>query len=186
MLDLCGLRRRQAEGGALVGRLSPLKMCAPQARRRQQVPSASLYRIPRYVGLGRVDIGEFDLRAGQALLGGGEQPPHRLRPTPFGDVTTNVQSVLIHDSEIELSLGIAAFGGLKQVFFHASGSSISGARLSAVVDEAPPPVVGRGDALSRCRRGWRLRSPCRPCHPCRHRAWPAHPSAACLRPSPRW
>jgi hypothetical protein len=52
----------------------------------------------------------------------------------LGDVAAIVQPVFVHDAEIELLLGITAFGGLKQVFSHASGSSISGAaRRSAVV-----------------------------------------------------
>ena len=66
----------------LVGGLSLLEMGATPARRRQLVPPASLNRV-LHLGLAGVDFCEFDLRAGQALFGGGPQPPHGLGANPF-------------------------------------------------------------------------------------------------------
>jgi hypothetical protein len=136
----------------MVGRLSLLEMGSTQARHRQQVPPASLYRAFRYVGLASIHLCKFDLRAGQALFGSGQQPPDGLRSVAFDNVTAIVPSVFINDSEIELHLGIASFGGFKQMFFHTSRrSSTSGIR-----GRAPPPwkeqhiscFLRRGDALS--------------------------------------
>jgi hypothetical protein len=53
------------------------------------------------------------LSARQALFGSGQQPPDGLRSIAFGSVTAIVQSVFVDDSEIELRLGIASFGGFK-------------------------------------------------------------------------
>src|SRR5438270_13489251 len=48
-----------------------------------------------------------------ALFGSGQHPPDGLRSIAFGSVTAIVQSVFVNDSEIELRLGIASFGGFK-------------------------------------------------------------------------
>ena len=66
------------------------------------------------------------LCAGQTLFGRGQEPPHRLRPAAFDGVAAIVQSVFVDDAEIELRLGIAAFGGLKQMLHHTRRSLTSG------------------------------------------------------------
>jgi len=64
-----------------------------------------------------------------------------LGPTPFDGVPAIVQPVFVHDSEIELRLGIAAVDGLKQVFFVLDIQ----VALSAFVDRATPsPSLRRG------------------------------------------
>jgi len=64
-------------------------------------------------------------------FGGGQEPSHRLRPAAFDGVAAIVQSVFVDDAEIELRLGIASFGGLKQMFHHTRRSSTSGIRREA-------------------------------------------------------
>jgi hypothetical protein len=88
-------------------------MGAAQACGRQQDPPARSDRAVWHVGLSGVYLRKFDLSARQALFGSGQQPPDGLRSIAFGNVTAIFQSVFVNDSEIELRLGIASFGGFK-------------------------------------------------------------------------
>jgi hypothetical protein len=87
---------------------------------------------------------QFELCAGQAPFGRGQEPSHRLRPAAFDGVAAIVQSVFVDDAEIELRLGIAAFGGLKQMFHHTRHSWRPG--VCAAVNEQRISCFLRKDA----------------------------------------
>jgi len=110
---LFDLGRRQTYARPLVSGLSALEMSAAQACGCQQDPPARSDRAFGHVGLAGVYLCKFDLSARQALFGSGQQPPDGLRSIAFGSVTAIVQSVFVNDSEIDLRLGIASFGGFK-------------------------------------------------------------------------
>ncbi len=108
-------------------------MSTVQAPSGQQQPSARSDRIFGRIGVAGIDLGQLDLRASKALFGGGQQPPDGLRMVAFDRVTAIAQPVFVHDSEIELRLGITSSGGLKQMFFQVNYSSTSG------IASVPPP-----------------------------------------------
>jgi hypothetical protein len=154
-LGLFDLGRSQTHARPLVSGLSALEMGTAQACGCQQDPPARSDRAIGHFGLVGIHLCEFDLRAGQALFGSGQQPPDGLRSAAFGSVTAIAQSVFVQDAEIELRRGIASFGRFKQALFHTNS-------LLNIQDE------GRGSAAMK-ERHMPSRRPCR-------RAMPACPS----------
>ena len=86
-------------------------MDAAQAPRRQEEPPARGRVATLYVGSVGVHFGEFDLSAGQALLGGRQEPSDRLRPVAFDGIPVVVDAVVVKDAEVALRAGVARFGG---------------------------------------------------------------------------
>jgi hypothetical protein len=109
------------QADALVSGSSPVEMCAAQARRRQRVPAAGLDLALRYVGPLGIDLCKSDLRAEQALLGRGQQPPHCFCAIAYNRMVIVVKVVGVEDTEVELRGGIALFSGLKELSIHSAG-----------------------------------------------------------------
>jgi hypothetical protein len=109
------------QADALVSGSSPVEMCAAQVRRRQQVPAAGLDLALRYIGRLGIDFCKSDLRAGQALLGRGQQPPHGFCAIAYNRMVIVVKVVGVEDTEVELRGGIALFSGLKELSIHSTG-----------------------------------------------------------------
>src|SRR5439155_25456795 len=97
-------------GDAFISGSSVVPMNPAQARRRQEEPPARGRVAARYVGPIGVDLGEFDLRTRQALLGRSQQPFHGLRATAPYDITVIVKAIVIEAAECALGYGVARFG----------------------------------------------------------------------------
>jgi hypothetical protein len=82
---------------------------AAQALYRQHEPSTGADMVLRRVWTVSIHLRKFTLSTGQSLLGGSQQPLHRIRSVAFDGVPIIVQTAVAQDTEIELRGGLPLF-----------------------------------------------------------------------------